>query len=81
MAEKYYFYYRKRQYINHMITIIVNKIMIFILVLCIVDVIREAFSFIGAWVRNTQMTVTDKRGWLLALSLAYIFTIIFTGLF
>ena len=63
-----------------MITLLVNKILVFILCLAVVDIVREWINFLASFSRNTKMAMTKERGWLLALSLAYVGTIIFTGL-
>ena len=58
---------------------ILTKIVVFVLVLSILIVIKEAFLFMMAWMENTKMEITGKRLWLLACAVAYICTIIFTG--
>lgn len=59
--------------------ILITKILFFILVLCILNVLKNAFLFISAWIYNTKFKISNKNLWLLAVSISYIFTIIFTG--
>ena len=55
------------------------KIMMFLLFLSIVDVVKEAFAFFLAFRTERKLELTLARKILLAVSIAYIFTIIFTG--
>ena len=62
----------------------ITKLLVFILVFACVVVIREFASFLLAVFsfrtnEDASYTITKARLWLLALSLSYIFTIIFTG--
>lgn len=58
---------------------IIEKILFFLLVMSILEVLKEGFAFAVAWIRDKQMEITDKRLILLASAISYIFTIIFTG--
>lgn len=57
----------------------VTKILLFILVMAILNVLREAFKFWQA-MRNEESNMTDRRLLFLGLSISYIITIIITGL-
>lgn len=59
--------------------LIVEKILVFMLVMSVLDVIKECFTFVIAIYKETKMDITDKRLWMLAVSISYIFTIIITG--
>lgn len=63
-----------------MITLI-NKILVFLLMFCILIVVKYGFKFAIAFRKGVSME-TEKWDWLkFSGSLSYIFTIIFTGLF
>ncbi len=57
----------------------ITKILLFILVFSILNVIRECFKFYLA-IKNEEPNMTDGRLVGLGLSISYIITIIFTGL-
>jgi len=59
--------------------VIATKILFFFLVFAILNVIREAFSFLMAFLTDSKYGITTRRLFLLGVSLSYIFTIIFTG--
>jgi hypothetical protein len=59
--------------------VILAKIVVFVLVLSILIVLKETMLFVMAWMENTKMDISNKRLWLLACAVSYIFTIIFTG--
>ena len=55
------------------------KILLFLLVLSVLNVLREGFKFWQA-LRAEKPNMTDRRLLFLGLSLSYIMTIIITGL-
>jgi hypothetical protein len=55
------------------------KLLVFIFVFSILFILRELFFIIKAYYQKTQYDTTNKRLLILALSIAYIFTIITTG--
>ncbi len=57
----------------------ITKIFLFILIFAILNVLRETVKFIQA-VRDESPNMTTPRLWGLGLSIAYIITIIITGL-
>lgn len=57
----------------------VTKILVFILIFSILNILKEGFMFYKALLNN-HSNMTTKRLWGIGLSLAYIFTIIFTGI-
>jgi hypothetical protein len=57
----------------------ITKILLFILVFSILNVIREIFKFYLA-IKNEEPNMTNGRLIGLGLSISYIITIIFTGL-
>lgn len=57
----------------------VTKILVFILVFSILNILKEGFNFYRS-LKMGKNDMTNKRLWGLGLSLAYIFTIIFTGI-
>lgn len=60
---------------------LVNKILIFLLMFCILTVVRYCFKFAIAFKKGVSME-TQKWDWLkFSGALSYIFTIIFMGLF
>ena len=60
--------------------LIVQKILVFILVFCILYVLKKGLDFAVAFFRNTQFDSDGGKVWLyIGLALSYIVTIIFTG--
>ena len=57
----------------------VTKIMTFILIFSILNLIKEGFSFYKS-LKKGYSDMTTKRLWGIGLSFAYILTIIFTGI-
>lgn len=57
-----------------------TKLFIFLFVLSLICIIKELFFFVQALLYTKDKYITNsKRVWLLGLSIAYIFTTIFTG--
>lgn len=61
-------------------TILLYKISVFVLVLCILNVVKEAYSLYIAMKLETKLNSTNKRVFLLGLSISYIIMTIITGL-
>lgn len=60
---------------------LINKILVFLLMFCILIVVKYGFKFAIAFRKGVSME-TEKWDWLkFSGALSYIFTIIFTGLF
>lgn len=57
----------------------VTKVLVFILIFSIINLLKESFSFYKA-LRLGVNDMTNKRLWGIGLSIAYILTIIFTGI-
>lgn len=57
----------------------VTKLLVFILMFSIINLLKEGFMFYKA-LRIGENDMTNKRLWGIGLSLAYILTIIFTGI-
>jgi hypothetical protein len=57
----------------------VTKLIVFILIFSIINILKECFMFYRALRLGTN-DMTNKRLWGIGLSLAYILTIIFTGI-
>ena len=57
----------------------VTKIIVFILIFAIINLLKESFNFYRA-LRTGINDMTNKRLWGIGFSLAYILTIIFTGI-
>lgn len=57
----------------------ITKLLVFILILAILNVLREVFKFWQA-LRNVEPNMTNRRLIFLGLSISYIITIIITGL-
>ena len=57
----------------------ITKFLIFILIFSILNVLKEMFMFYKVLVTK-KTNMTNMRLWGLGLSIAYILTIIFTGL-
>ena len=57
----------------------VTKIFVFVLIFAILNIIKEGFLFYRS-LRIGESDMTSKRLWGIGLSLAYILTIIFTGI-
>lgn len=57
----------------------VTKIVVFILIFAILNILKEGFLFYRS-LRIGERDMTKMRLWGIGLSLAYIFTIIFTGI-
>jgi hypothetical protein len=69
-----------------MLVDIINKILLIILFMCMLNVFRHAYYFIQAWFKsNTENSqkyrLTNKSLWILSLSIAYLLSSIFNGLF
>lgn len=60
--------------------VLVSKLMLFILFLCIFNVIREAFVFYMCFRYSREYKLSSKRTLGLWASLSYILTVIFMGL-
>ena len=56
------------------------KLMVFLLSFSCLILVRDIFSFVRAYMNNTQVNFSKKRLLLTAISISYIVTIIFTGL-
>ena len=56
----------------------VTKILVFILVFAILNLLKEGFAFYRS-LRLRESDMTAPRLWGIGLSIAYIITIIFTG--
>lgn len=68
---------------------LINKIFIFLYILCCLNVTRNFYYFIRAWVKvnspeyddeEVNFFLTDKQKWYLAISIAYILTGIIAGI-
>ena len=60
--------------------LIAQKILVFILVFCILYVMKKGLDIVFAYVRNEQFESDGGKVWLyIGLALSYILTIIFTG--
>lgn len=57
----------------------VTKILVFILVFAILNLLKEGFEFYRS-LRIGESDMTTPRLWGIGLSIAYIITIIFTGI-
>lgn len=57
----------------------ITKIFVFILIFAILNILKEGFAFYRS-LRLGEKDMTSTRLWGIGLSLAYIFTIIFTGI-
>jgi hypothetical protein len=57
----------------------VTKILVFILVFAILNLLKEGFGFYRS-LRLGESDMTTPRLWGIGLSIAYIITIIFTGI-
>jgi hypothetical protein len=55
------------------------KIFVFLLILSILVVIKESYELTKAITQKTKFKISKTQLLFLALSIAYIFTIIFTG--
>jgi hypothetical protein len=60
--------------------LIVRKLMIFVLMFAILFVLREGVKFFLSFISDKRFEITKGRIWGLGISLAYILTIIFSGL-
>lgn len=58
---------------------ITKKILVFILVFCILVLLRSVFRFITAFIRHESMNLTWKDEVINGVCLSYIITIISTG--
>lgn len=63
---------------------LVNKILIILLFMSILNVVRHAYYFIQAWVKSDserpeKYRLSNNSLWVLATSIAYILTTIFNG--
>lgn len=57
----------------------ISKVLIFILIFSILNIIKEGFMFYKSLMER-HSNMTTPRLWGIGLSLAYILTIIFTGI-
>lgn len=63
----------------------INKIMIMLYILSVLNVIKELYAFIQAWIETTpersiKINLTPKETFLFGLSLSYVITGIITGI-
>lgn len=59
---------------------IIIKLMVFILVFSVLNILRETFFFFKAFKDGKKLEITKNRVLMLALSLSFIITVLFTGL-
>lgn len=67
-----------------MLLSLVNKILIILLLMSILNVIRHTYYFIQAWFKSDserpeKYKLTNKSLWVLSISIAYIISTIFNG--
>ena len=63
---------------------IINKVLILILFMSILNVLRHSYYFLQAWVKSItenpeKYKLSNKSLWILSLSISYILTTIFNG--
>ena len=75
----FFIYYLKQNHYFNIKLSMVTKILVFILIFSILNLIRESFLFYRS-LRIGEKDITNKRLWGIGISLAYILTIIFTGI-
>lgn len=61
-------------------SLIISKIIIFILCFCSLNVLREIYTFYQCFSKMETYNVSDKRMFGLWASISFILTIIFTGI-
>ena len=76
---------KKKQKGNMLISLI-NKALLMVLVMSCLNLIRHTYYFIQAWLKSDEESpekykVSDKSLWLLSVSIGYIISSIFYGLF
>jgi len=69
-----------------MVLTIVNKILLMILIMACLNSVRHTYYFIQAWVKSDSETpekyrISNKSLWWLAISIGYIVSSIFLGVF
>lgn len=58
----------------------VTKVLVFILIFAILNLVKESFQFYRLLKLGLSSDMTTPRLWGIGLSIAYILTIIFTGI-
>jgi hypothetical protein len=67
-----------------MLEILINKVMLMLLFMSILNIIRHSYYFIQAWVKSDTETpqkylLNNSSLWLLSLSIGYTLVAIFSG--
>ena len=65
---------------------IINKVLVFLLYMSILNTLRHIFYFIQVWVKSntdnpSRYLLNNKSLWVFAMSIAYILMTIFNGLY
>jgi len=68
-----------------MVLLIINKILILLFFMSCLNAIRRTYYFIQAWISSSseepvKYILNKKDMWILAASIAYILTVLFTGI-
>jgi len=66
--------------------ILLNKLLLLLFIISLLNVIRNGYYFIQAWIKSntdnpTRYILNDKSLLILAISLSYVLTCLFSGLF
>ena len=69
-----------------MLIVALNKVLLILLFMSILNVLRHSYYFIQAWVKSDsdnpiKYRISDLSLWILSASMAYILTTSFSGLY
>lgn len=69
-----------------MVTAIINKVLLMILIMSVLNVVRHTYYFIQAWVKSDSETpekykVNNKSLWILSMAIGYIVSSIIYGVY
>lgn len=69
-----------------MLMILINKLLLVMLTMAYLNVFRHAYYFVQAWLKSDSESpekykVSNKSLWLLSLSIGYVVSTIFYGVF
>lgn len=69
-----------------MLVTLINKALLMVLIMACLNLIRHSYYFVQAWLTSEEETpekykISNKSLWVLSLSIGYIISSIFYGLF
>lgn len=59
---------------------VLNKVLLFLFFLSLLNIIRIGYFFIQKWIENEKFKLTERPLFLLGLSIAYVLLCVFSGI-